>query len=67
MAKRTSKARTTFYATVALALCVVPPFLMSSSSGGCQLDTTPIIHKRPPAKPVQEPVTRQDDNDSGDK
>jgi hypothetical protein len=61
MAKRKhSKARTTLYATVALALCVVPPFLMSSSSGGCgcQLDTSPLR----PGK--QAPIT--DDNDSGE-
>lgn len=57
MAKR-SKARTTFYATVALALCVVPPFLMSSSSGGCQLDTRPIIKPHPPVE--------SDDSDSGE-
>jgi hypothetical protein len=59
MPRKPSKARTTFYATVALALCVVPPFLMSSSSGGCQLDTTPRILPHPP-------VESADDADSGD-
>jgi hypothetical protein len=54
-----SRVRTTLYATLALAVCVVPPFLMSSSSGGCQLDTSPRISKHPP-------VESADDADSGD-
>lgn len=57
MAKR-SKARTVLFATLALAVCVVPPFLMSGASGGCQLDTRPIIKPHPPVE--------SDDSDSGE-
>lgn len=62
MAKRTTRSnvRTTLAATALLVLfAVVIPW-------GCELDTSPIIHRHPPAKPAQEPVTRQDDHDSGD-
>lgn len=62
MAKRTtsSNVRTTLAATALMVLfAVVIPW-------SCQLDTSPIIHKHPPPKPAQEPVTRDDDNDSGD-
>lgn len=55
MAKR-SKARTTFYATLLLALCMALPWLLSPS--GCQLDTRPII------KP--HPHVESDDSDSGE-
>jgi hypothetical protein len=59
MPRKHSKARTMLYATAALALCVLPPLLMSSSSGGCQLDTSPRILPHPP-------VESADDADSGD-
>ncbi len=54
MAKKRSRALNVFYASVALALCVVPPFLLSQ----CQLDTTPIIKPHPPVE--------SDDSDSGE-
>lgn len=53
MAKR-SKARTVLFATLALAVCVVPPFLMSGASGGCQLDTSPRILPHPPVESDEE-------------
>lgn len=57
MAKqKRSRFRTTVYATFALALCVVPPFLLSGN--GCQLDTRPIIKPHPPVE--------SDDSDSGE-
>lgn len=61
MAKRTttSKTRTTLIATAVLLVCVSLPW-------ACEFDTTPVIHKHPPVKREQEPVTR-DDNDSGGK
>jgi hypothetical protein len=51
-AKR-SRFRTTVYAFFALAVCVVPPFLLGGN--GCQLDTRPIIKPHPPV----------DDEDAG--
>lgn len=54
MAKRTPRPLNVLYATIALALCVLPPLLMSQ----CQLDTTPIIRPHPPVE--------SDDSDSGD-
>lgn len=55
MAKqKRSRFRTTVYATFALAVCVVPPFLLSR----CQLDTSPRILPHPPVE--------SDDSDSGE-
>lgn len=52
MAKRKpSRARSIFYATLALAVCVLPPFLL----GNCKLDTTPLWGHR----------TSLDDEDGG--
>jgi len=64
MAKRTtSNTRTTLAATALLVLfAIVIPW-------GCELDTSPIIHKHPPAKREAEPMRHAkaaDDNDSGD-
>lgn len=43
MAKRkTSRAVSILYATIALALCVLPPFLL----GNCRLDTRPLSGPR---------------------
>jgi hypothetical protein len=62
MAKRTtSKTRTTLAATALLVLfAIVIPW-------GCELDTSPIIHKHPPVKREAEPMrhAKAGDNDSG--
>lgn len=53
MAKR-SRALNVFYASIALALCVLPPFLLSR----CQLDTKPIGGGQR--------IDLEDDQDSGE-
>jgi hypothetical protein len=68
MAKRTtaSKTRTTLLASAVLFACVALPWLLPAS--GCELDTSPIIHKHPPVKREAEPIRHgtAGDNDSGD-
>lgn len=63
MAKRSSKTRTTLGATAVMVVCaIVLPW-------SCELDTSPIIHKHPPAKREAEPMRHAqaaDDNDSGE-
>lgn len=67
MAKRTSKLRTT---TLGLVLTVGLAVAVPWGPGclGCELDTTPIIHKHAPPKLEAEPMrhAKADDNDSGD-
>lgn len=53
MANRKPKALNVLYATLALALCVLPPLLMAD----CKLDTTPIWGGRTPL---------DQDDDAGD-